>query len=136
VKTTPAEIHALATSRRFVALVRALAMLVLLAVVLGTTVATAFVAGMDAGANHALHAGVTTRAEVDGAHGCAGRNACGETDAGRCASACVGLKAFALLHDPEEARSPEPSTHAFPSETRIEGRSPDPNERPPRPGLL
>ena len=115
---------------------RAITLLAVLAVVLSTTVAPSHAASMSAEANHAFHAEMMIHMEAGDAHGCAGEAACGEADAGLCVFVCAGLTAFAPVPVAEAARSADPSRHHFPTETSVESRSPELNERPPKPRLL
>lgn len=136
-KVIPAEMDSQATGRYvLVMFARAITLLAVLAVVLLTTVAPSHAASMSAGANHAFHADLMTHTEVGDAHGCAGQHACDEPDAEICEFVCAGLTAFALMSDTEAAQPVDPSRHQFPSGASVESRSPDLNERPPKPCLL
>lgn len=133
----PSEMDLGARQRYLLAMVaRVLTLLAVLAVVLAATVTPSHAVAMSAGAHHAHHPEMATGAMAGHTQHCLTHHDCGEADAGACAFVCAGLMSFVQPPDAGFARWIDPFHTAFSSGPRVESRTLQVTERPPKLRLL
>jgi hypothetical protein len=114
---------------------RTVAMLTILAITVVTTVGSGHAARMIAVPDHLVHVSEMMHAQHN-SDACGVEQHCPPADAKLCAFVCAGLPVFLPSPGSEAGPGSGPTKHARPSETIFSSRSPELNERPPKPRLL